>query len=48
MFWLAFVTFKLKWNEFVRMNKLSKMNVNDLIQQRLKLENQMKEIVPNL
>lgn len=48
MFWLAFVSFKLKWNEFVRMNKLTKMNVDDLIQQRLKLENQMKEIVPNL
>lgn len=48
IFWLAFVSFKLKWNEFVRMNKLSKMNVDDLIQQRLKLENQMQAIVPNL
>ncbi|NBR13868.1 MAG: hypothetical protein EBU01_04700, partial [Crocinitomicaceae bacterium] len=34
--------------EFVRMNKLSEINVDELIQQRLQLENQMNEIVPNL
>lgn len=48
IYWLAFVTLKLYWNEFVRMNKLSEINVDELIQQRLQLENQMNEIVPNL
>jgi len=47
LFWLSFVSLKLKFKQFVRMTNLSNINSDTLIKNRKDLERKIEEIVPN-
>lgn len=46
MFWLSFVSIKLKINQFVRMSKIKRFNTNELVLMRQELEERILQIVP--
>ena len=46
LFWLSFVSVKLKINQFVRMSKINRFNTDELVKMRQELEEQIQQIVP--
>ncbi len=46
LFWLSFVSAKLKINQFVRMSKIKRFNTDELVKMRQELEERIQQIVP--
>jgi len=46
MFWLSFVSIKLKINQFVRMSKIIRLDTDELVKMRKELEERIQQIVP--
>jgi hypothetical protein len=46
LFWLSFVSAKLKINQFVRMSKIKQLNTDELVKMRQELEERIQQIVP--
>jgi hypothetical protein len=46
VFWLSFVTVKLKINQFVRMSKIKQLNTDELVKMRQELEERIQQILP--